>query len=152
MTRLLLAIAATVTILATPASAKILFVCGGAAQPEADFSNRSDLSRLFEATRISTTADAGNLSGQVALFEDENGYDVVLNWGEDNQQSLRDSGASILGNGFGTSLVHLMVSRGADEPLQHFVFSEENNRLGQLVHTSQGSEGEAEQKTLCVLP
>jgi hypothetical protein len=152
MTRLLLALAATVTILATPASAKILFVCGGAAQPEADFSNRSELSRLFEATRISATTDAGGLEGQVALFEDENGYDVVLNWGEDNATSLRATGASILGNGFGTSLVHLMISRGDDAPLEHFVFSEENNRLGQLVHTSQGADGEPEQKTLCVLP
>ena len=158
MTRLRLPLFSLFLLMASPASAEILFVCGGAAATDAAFSGSSEFSRLMAPTRISTASGNAIPDGQIALSQDENGYDLVLNWGETNAQSLRDAGASITGTGFGTSLVHLVVARSETAPLEHFIFREDRNRLGELVW-AQGPDSNTssdaaslEHQAICVLP
>ncbi len=158
MTRLGLPLFSLFLLVANSASAEILFVCGGAAEADAAFSGSSEFSRLMAPTRVSTTSGTGFIEGQIALSQDEIGYDLVLNWGEANARSLRKAGASITGTGFGTSFVHLVVARSETAPLEHFIFREDRNRLGELVW-AQGSDTESssettrlERQAICVLP
>src|ERR1041385_6931440 len=68
------------------ANAEVLAVCG----TSGGYSNASISTGLAEPE----TAVAAPL----ALWHYAQGFDVLLNWGERNQQSLRAAGADIIGN------------------------------------------------------
>lgn len=125
-------IAALLVAIATPASAEILAVCGNlnaqstARAPAAILSS----AQLGDAATVSPKA-------QLALVRDTQGFDLLLNWGEQNQKSLRAEGADILGNEMGADFVHLVVAR-AKGSLEHFLFSLRDQGFGELVWTAAG--------------
>lgn len=159
MARFGAAILAFFVCFANPASAKILFICSSSASSEADYARDPDR-RFFEPTRIAMLPDSLDAIGQIALVEDENGYDLRLNYGIEAERSLRGEGAEILGTGFGSSFVHLLVSTDGGASTEHFIFSEDHDGLGNLVWGQTPEPGamqpqpaaELENKARCVLP
>ena len=145
--------------IANPASAKILFVCGATPSSEADYA-RDPERRFFEPTRISMTPDSLSEMGQIALLEDEGGYDIRLGYGGNDERSLRDQGAEIFGTGLGTRFVHLLVSTDEGASTEHFIFSEDHDGLGNLVWGQSPEAGavqpqasdKLENEARCVLP
>jgi hypothetical protein len=120
----------------TPASAEVLTVC---ANPE----QLSSSSERFPSRRFAdaiiplsgrTTADDDAL---IALWQDDAGFDILVNWGESDQHSLRADGAQILGMAPSLELVHLMVSHG-DGNLEHFLFSLDADGYGELLRSLAG--------------
>jgi hypothetical protein len=154
--RLALPFAALGLLAATPASADVLFVCGsqgvvgdtlGAAAPPP----------ILDPIRISATPRDAASGEQIALTLDEDGYDLVLHWGMSDEASLRDTGAMIVATGFGSELVHLVVSRDENAPLEHFIFAEEDGGFGSLSWAVADGEQNAaiedlERQSLCVIP
>jgi hypothetical protein len=117
----------------TPASAQVLTVCANPAQSSAT-PDRFPTRRLADAIiplsgRANTDEDA-----LIALWQDDNGFDIVVNWGESNQHSLRADGAQIIGMAPSSELVHLMVAH-SDGGLEHFLFHLDVNGSGELVRS-----------------
>ncbi len=67
----------------------------------------------------------------IALWHDESGFDVLMNWGETREHSLRADGAQIIGAAPKSDLVHLMVAH-ADGGFEHFLFNLDENGSGEL--------------------
>ncbi len=74
----------------------------------------------------------------VALWRDDIGFDVLINWGETNQHSLRADGAQIIGAAPNSELVHLMVAHG-DGGLEHFLFDLDQDGSGELLRSGAAS-------------
>ena len=70
----------------------------------------------------------------IALWHDDDGFDVLVNWGETDEHSLRADGAQIIGAAPGSDLVHLMVAYG-DGALEHFLFSLDKDGSGELLRS-----------------
>ena len=70
----------------------------------------------------------------IALWRDDDGFDVLMNWGETDQHSLRADGAQIIGAAPSSELVHLMVAHG-DGGLEHFLFSLDEDGSGELLRS-----------------
>jgi hypothetical protein len=74
----------------------------------------------------------------MALSHDDKGYDIVLNWREDGEHSLRADGAEIFGMELASNFVHLIVSRDR-ESLEHFLFRLNANGQGELLWSGEMS-------------
>jgi hypothetical protein len=159
MPRIVLSFLAVFLCFANPAAAKILYVCGAQALSGNDSALNRD-GRLLEPTRISSTPRQALDSGQIALVSDESGYDVVMNYGSRDEESLRSQGADILAMGAGDAFVHLLVSSDGGATTEHFIFAEDHDGLGNLIWgqspaddaaPSSGS-GHLQHEARCVLP
>jgi hypothetical protein len=144
-------VTAIVTVIATvgasifmPAAAQVLTVCTNSAAPER-FSPR----RLADSIiPLSGHADAGDES-LIALWKDDIGFDILVDWGKSNQHSMRADGAEILGMAPDPELVHLMVAH-SDGGLEHFLFSLDANGSGELLRSA--SDDGPDTNALCVKP
>jgi hypothetical protein len=121
-------LAALVVTIATPASAEILAVCGNLNTA----STRAPAAILSSAPGLPDAA-APKDRAQIALLRDDQGFDLLLNWGEQSQHSLRAEGADILGNEMGGNFVHLVVARTGGHSLEHFLFNLNEQGFGELV-------------------
>ena len=97
------------------------------------------------------------VAAPLALWRDAKGFDLLFNWGGQNQHSLRAEGADILGNELGNELVHLVVVRAGAHELEHFLFSFENDSSGELIwngpDSTPGAHNEAlSYEAVCVKP
>ena len=120
----------------TPASAQLLTVCATNGQSSAapnGLASRSVADVLIPLRRVAK-ADEATL---IALVEEDDDFDILVNWGKGDQHSLRADGAQILGMANGPELVHLMVSHG-DGGLEHFLFSLDANGSGELLRSAAG--------------
>jgi hypothetical protein len=110
------------------ANADVLAVCGRAASPDVTrYANIAPV-RLIEPE----AADAPSAMTSLALVRDAKGFDVVMNWGEENQLSLRAQGADITGNEMGPDFIHLIVFRAGGHRLEHFLFNLDD-QAGELI-------------------
>ena len=123
----------TTALFVTPASAEILTVCANSthssAAPERLPSKRLAGTIIPLGSRTEAEDEA-----LIALWRDDNGFDVLMNWGETDQHSLRAEGAQIIGAAPSSELVHLMVAHG-DGGLEHFLFKLDENGSGQLLRS-----------------
>jgi hypothetical protein len=71
----------------------------------------------------------------VALWRDEEGFDILINWGRSDEQSLRAEGAQVSGDAPSSVFVHLMVAY-ADGELEHFLFDLDESGAGELLRTA----------------
>jgi hypothetical protein len=94
----------------------------------------------YSHAAISTAALEPETAGAMplALWRDAKGFDLLLNWGERDQHSLRAEGADIVGNELGSELIHLVVIRAGSHGLEHFLFSFENDSPGELIWNAPG--------------
>jgi len=131
----------------TPASAQVLTVCENPVQSSATL-ERFPSRRLADSIiPLGGRADTGDDS-LIALWKDDNGFDILVNWGKSDQHSLRADGAQILGTAPDAELVHLMVAH-SDGGLEHFLFSLDAHGSGELLRSpSDGSDTSA----VCVKP
>ena len=123
------AIVTTIVTVAPPAAAEILTVCQSANTPATS-------TVIGSLLRVSNPADA-EAAGLIALSQDERGFDIVENFGQSSQHSLRDSGDNILGLPFSNELVHLMVKHQGGS-LEHFLFSLDAEGTGELLRSAEG--------------
>jgi hypothetical protein len=126
------------------AHAEILALCGRAAHSNlAAYGNIAPI-RLIEAEAANTPS----ASASVALLRDANGFDVVMNWGEENSLSLRAQGADITGNEMGPDFIDLIVFRANGRSLEHFLFNLDDH-AGELIwNTSDEALQDKEEGTL----
>ena len=133
------------------ANAQILSVCG---KPETLSTVSYGTPTIWQRGEEPIPEALGSRS-QIALLRDASGFDVVLNWGETSQVSLRAQGAQIMGNEMGADLVHLIVARPASHSLEHFLFTFEDDAAGELIWngSSDGDdEGVVSYETSCTKP
>ena len=133
VTAIVTAIVTVSVLFVVPAAAEVLTVCANPAQSSAG-PERFPTKRLADAIiplsgRTSTDDDT-----LVALWQDDDGFDILMNWGESSQHSLRKDGAQIIGMAPDLELVHLMVAH-ADGGLEHFLFDLDGNGSGELLRT-----------------
>lgn len=138
----------------TPASAEILTVCASSTQSVAA-PERLPSKRLAGAiVPLGSRTDAED-DALIALWRDDSGFDVLMNWGETDQHSLRADGAQIIGAAPSSELVHLMVAHG-DGGLEHFLFKLDENGSGQLVRSLAadvpGATGPSSVNAVCLKP
>jgi hypothetical protein len=117
----------------TPASAEILTVCANSTQSSATLEPlpptrfAGTLIPLSGHTRVEDDA-------LIALWRDDEGFDILINWGGSDQQSLRAEGAQVIGAAPSSELVHLMVAY-KDGALEHFLFNLDNDGAGELLRS-----------------
>lgn len=117
------------------ASAEVLAVCGASA----GYSQAA-------ITTGSVHPDSA-VTMPLALWRDAKGFDLLVNWGQNNQQSLRAAGADIVGNELGSQLIHLVVIRPDSHGLEHFLFSFENGSAGELIWNASSETPAADELT-----
>lgn len=104
------------------------------------------------------TAETGTPEGApgmtpLALWRDADGFDVLLNWGQQDQRSLRSEGAEIMGNELGPDLIHLVVVPAGAHRLEHFLFSLDDHAEGELIWNAPDALGNnTEVVTACARP
>jgi hypothetical protein len=154
LTAIVTTIVTTTASFVTPASAQVLTVCATPAQSSAS-TDRFPSRRLADAIiplsgRTNTDDDA-----LIALWQDDNGFDILMNWGESDQHSLRADGAQIIGAAPSSELVHLMVAH-ADGGLEHFLFSLDAEGSGEVLRSLAGdipsSSAPSSTNAVCVKP
>lgn len=133
----------------TPASAEVLTVCANPPQSSAT-PDRFPSRRLADA--IIPLSGRANIDDDalIALWQDDRGFDIVANWGESDQHSLRADGAQIIGMAPNSELVHLMVAH-AEGGIEQFLFELDANGSGQLLR-SLGGDAPASSNAVCVQP
>lgn len=115
----------------TPAAAEVIAACGHLAAQQAE---RAQGAASLRATQLMLSEQPGAApKTPIALWRDAAGFDILLNWSEQNQRSLRAEGAQIIGNEAGAASVHLMVARSETPSMEHFLFSFPDSRPGELV-------------------
>jgi len=146
VTAIVTIIVTTCASIVTPASAQLLTVCASPAQSHAApdrFPSRALADALIPlGGRANTAGDA-----LIALWHDENGFDILLNWGDEDQHSLRREGAEILGDSPTFDIVHLIVVR--EGQLEHFLFDLDERGSGELLRSA--AEG-ADESSVCIPP
>lgn len=136
VTAIVTVIVTTAASIVTPAAAQILTVCANSAQSSADpdrFSPRPLADAIIPLGGLANTDD----DALIALWHDDGGFDILVNWGESDQHSLRADGAQIIGMAPSSELVHLMVAH-SDGGLEHFLFNLDSNGAGELVRSLAG--------------
>ena len=131
-----------------PAAAQVLTVCAISAQSSATPERFSPRRLADSIIPLSGHADARDES-LVALWKDDSGFDILVNWGKSSQHSLRADGAEILGMAPDPELVHLIVAH-SDGGLEHFLFSLDANGSGELVRSA--SDDGPDTNAVCVKP
>jgi hypothetical protein len=148
VTAIVTAIMTAAALQVTPAMAEVVTVCGapssvGAMQP-------SVLASPLQRLGAQEDSDIDTL---LALWRDENGFDILLRWGENGEYSLRDQGAEIIGASPTLNFVHLMVARASQ--LEHFLFSLDEGGSGELLRSvseDEGGQSAALSNAICVRP
>jgi len=140
----------TITVsIVTPVSAEILTVCANPTQ-SATGSEWLPSRRLADAI-IPMGGRVDQPDGEmIALWRDDSGFDLLINWGETNERSLRADGAQIIGAGSGSELVHLMVAHPEGE-LEHFLFNLQDGS-GELMRKSAAGDADTPANAVCVKP
>ena len=115
----------------TPAAAEVIAACGHLASQQAE--RTPDAAGLRATQLLLSELPQPAPKTPIALWRDSTGFDVLLNWGELNQRSLRAEGAEIIGNEVGAGSVHLIIARSETPSLEHFFFSVPDLRPGELV-------------------
>jgi hypothetical protein len=146
--------ASIVTVLAlfvTPAVGEVVTVCSKlnlTPLPAAQIAPLAKLSRELAGARFQSATGAVS---QIALARDDKGFDVVLNWHDEGERSLRASGADILDMAVGANLIHLMVAGG--DSLEHFLFSLDDHGAGELLWSSASGDTDARTtRSVCTGP
>jgi hypothetical protein len=135
VTAIVTVIVTTATSMVTPAAAQVLTVCANPSQNSAT-SERFPYRRLADAIiPLSGRTETRDDDSLIALWRDDKGFDILVNFGKRDQHSLRADGAQILGMAPDNELVHLMVARG-DGGLEHFLFDLDANGAGELLRSS----------------
>ena len=131
----------------TPVSAQVLTVCANPIQSSVTpdrFPSRQLADVIIPLSgRANTDGDA-----LIALWQDDRGYDILVNWGESGQHSLRADGAQIIGMAPNSELVHLMVAH-ADGDIEQFLFNLDTNGSGELLRSAAG-DASVSSKAVCV--
>ena len=118
----------------TPAAAEIVTVCGARSAGVEAMTPPVFASPL---QRLGAQQEP-EIASLLALWRDENGFDILLHWGETDQTSLRQQGAEIIGASPTLDFVHLMVGREGN--LEHFLFSLNEEGSGELLRS--GTDGQ----------
>ena len=134
VTAFVTAIVTTAASIMTPASAEILTVCASSTQ---SFATPEPLPPSRFVGALIPLSGQVRVEGNalIALWRDDDGFDILLNWGGSDQQSLRAEGAQVIGAAQGSELVHLMVAY-ADGALEHFLFDLDDNGAGELLRSA----------------
>ena len=136
-----------VTPFVTPAAADVVTVCSRPNLTPLPAAHIAPLAKLSQALADTRLGSATGAVSQIALARDDKGFDVVLNWHDEGEQSLRASGADIFDMALGANLIHLMVAGGADS-LEHFLFSLDDDGAGELLW----SRASGETRSVCTSP
>jgi hypothetical protein len=121
-------VTAIMTITSVPASAEIVTVCG----TTADASRNPATIFSGPLQRLGGRAEP-EIESLIALWRDDQGFDILLQWGETGQHSLRSEGAHIVGMSPDLAFVHLLVAQ--DGALEHFLFNLDEQGSGELVRS-----------------
>jgi hypothetical protein len=122
-------VTAIVTITSLPASAEVVTVCGTTAD-----ASRDGPATIFSGPvqRLGGRADP-EIESLIALWRDDQGFDILVQWGESGQHSLRSDGAQIIGMSPDLDFVHLLVAH--EGALEHFLFNLDERGSGELVRS-----------------
>jgi hypothetical protein len=134
----------------TPASAEILTVCTNSTQSATASEWLPSRSLADAIIPLGGRMDPSD-SAMIALWRDEIGFDILINWGETDEHSLRADGAQIIGAAPSSDLVHLMVAH-AEGDLEHFLFSLDEEGSGELVRSSASGGSDPLSNAACVKP
>jgi hypothetical protein len=138
-------------VISTAAAAETITVCH---VKGAEASRPSDTEHLQLSRLLALSVDEIDASGNnsIALTRDERGFDLILNWHQRDEHSLRAAGVDILGMELG-SLIHLMVA-GSQEPVEQYLFNIDEDGSGDLLWNAGSSqrEDEASAKFACAQP
>lgn len=142
-------VSVTMTVsIVTPVSAHVLTVCANPTLSSA-LPDRFPSRRLTDAI-IPLSGRANTDDALIALWQDERGFDILVNWGESGQHSLRADGAQIIGMAPNSELVHLMVAH-ADGDIEQFLFNLDTNGSGELLRSAAG-DASVSSKAVCTEP
>ena len=145
-------VALFVTAFVTPAVADVLTVCSRPNLSPLPAAQIAPLAKLSQALADARLGSAAGAVSQIALARDDKGFDVVLNWHGEGEQSLRASGADIFDTALGANLIHLMVSSGAGS-LEHFLFSLDDDGAGELLWSRASDDSDASpSRSVCTSP
>ena len=144
---------------ASPASAEVLFVCGNPNASKSASPRVEHALRDFELQPVSAMPRPEMDGDQIALLKGEDGFDLLINWNQAEEFSVREMGASVVANAFGTDFVHLLVAYSDEAAVEHFIFAAEPGGFGTMMWT-QGLAGEGtsanggalESSAMCVTP
>jgi hypothetical protein len=150
MTGIVTAIVTVAASFVTPASAEILTVCANSTQSSVASEWLPSRSLADAIVPLGGRMDSTDAT-MVALWRDDVGFDVLINWGETNEHSLRADGAQIIGAVPSSDLVHLMVAH-AEGDLEHFLFSLQEDGSGELTRSSASGGPDALSNAVCVKP
>ena len=145
-TGIVTAIVTVAASIVTPAAAEILAVCANSAQSSESTGWSSPLADAI--IPLGGRLDESN-SAMIALWRDDAGFDVLINWGETRERSLRADGAQIVGGAPSSDLVHLMVAH-AEGGLEHFLFNLNEDGSGELMRSS--TSGDPAAPSVCTKP
>ena len=136
----------------TSASAQVLTVCAAPAQSSAVAERPASRALADVLIPLSGQASAAE-DALIALWQDDNGFDILVNWGESDEHSLRAEGAQILGMAPSPEFIHLMVAH-SDGGLEHFLFSLDASGAGELLRSLAGDApgSDEESNAICVKP
>jgi|SRR5262245_44944290 len=119
------------------AHAEVLAIC----EPQ-EMANPASYGTAAVLNTIAPTNPKGAaVRSDLALWQDAKGFDVLLNWGEQGQLSLRAQGAEIMGDALGDDFIHLVVARAGAKSLEHFLFSWDEHAAGELIWTASNDSG-----------
>jgi len=121
-------------------AAETITVCGNHSAGASAQSGK----RNFQLSRLVAAAQPVNSArnDSFALMRDDGGFDLIVNWHEADEHSLRAAGADILGMELG-GLIHLMVP--ADQgKVEHYLFSLDQDGSGGLMRSGEASLGESD--------
>ena len=136
-TRRILLFSALLSMLAPlAAQAEVLAVCG----------KPGGYASFAVATPALDSAEAA--LPPLALWRDASGFDLLLNWGEPNQKSLRAEGAEIIGSELGSELIHLVVIGARTNRLENFLFNFDAESTGELIWNALGASSDDGNGTL----
>ncbi len=152
MSRLGFSIVTVLALFVTPAMANVVTVCARPNLAPLPAAQTTPLAKLSQALADARLAPATGAMSQVALTRDDKGFDVVLNWHDEGEQSLRASDADILDTTLGDNLIHLMVAGGAGS-LEHFLFSLDDDGAGELLWSRASDDSDAHtSRSVCTSP
>lgn len=152
MGRLGFSIVTVLALFVTPAVADVVTVCSSPSLDPLPAAQTAPLAKLSQAFADARLAPATGAVSRVALARGDKGFDVVLNWHDEGEQSLRASGADILDMTLGDNLIHLMVSKGAGS-LEHFLFSLDDDGAGELLWSRAPDDSDAHtSRSVCTSP
>lgn len=148
VTVIVTAIVTVIASIVTPASAEILAVCANSTQS----ATGSEWSRPLAGAIIPLGGRVDDSDRtMIALWRDEAGFDVLINWGETDEHGLRAEGAQIIGAAPSPELVHLMVAH-AEGQLEHFLFNLHEDGSGELMRSSAFGDSNATSNAVCMKP